>query len=124
MSHELRKAGTNRSFSDLLAGGWRNLAFEPFREGIEVHWLEKGVTNDDPSLALLRYSPGASVPRHRHLGLETILVLEGSQSDDNGTYRQGAVVLNAAGSEHAVWSTDGCMVLIHWTRPVVMLGGA
>jgi len=112
----------SRSFSDLLAGGWRSLAFEPFRQGVEIHWLEKGATDLDPSLALLRYAPGASVPRHRHLGLETVVVLEGSQSDDNGNYGKDSVVLNAAGSEHAVWSSGGCVVLIHWTRPVVMLG--
>ncbi|MDR3465526.1 MAG: cupin domain-containing protein [Xanthobacteraceae bacterium] len=112
----------NRSFPGILSGGWGTLAFEPFRRGIEIHWLEKGATADDPSLALLRYAPGAAVPRHRHLGLETIVVLEGIQSDDNGDYAQGAVVLNAAGSEHRVWSNDGCVVLIHWTRPVVMLG--
>ena len=113
----------NRSFSDLLAGGWRDLAFEPFREGVDVYWLERAASDEDPALALLRYAPGAAVPRHRHLGLETIMVLEGSQSDDNGTYGEGSVVLNPAGSEHAVWSTDGCVVLIHWARPVVMIGG-
>ncbi len=112
----------SRSFSDMLAGDWSNLSFEPFREGVEVHWLEKAMTDQDPSLALLRYAPGAAVPRHRHLGLETILVLDGSQSDDFGTYEKGSVVLNAAGSEHTVWSINGCMVLIHWTRPVVILG--
>jgi len=113
----------NRSFANVLAGGWRDLVFEPFREGIEVHWLEKASTDEAPALALLRYAPGARVPRHRHLGLETIMVLEGSQGDENGTYRKGSVVLNPAGSEHAVWSTDGCVVLIHWTLPVVMVGG-
>jgi anti-sigma factor ChrR (cupin superfamily) len=113
---------SNLSFSGLLDGGWRDLAFAPFRDGVEVHWLEKAASENDPALALLRYGAGASVPRHRHLGLETIVVLEGSQSDDNGTYPKGSVVLNAAGSEHAVWSSEGCVVLIHWTRPVVMIG--
>ena len=112
----------NRSFAGILAGGWRTVAYEPFRVGVEVCWLEKGATDNDPSLALLKYAPGAGVPRHRHLGLETIMVLEGTQSDESGEYRQGDVVLNAAGSEHSVWTTDGCVVLIHWTRPVMILG--
>jgi anti-sigma factor ChrR (cupin superfamily) len=65
---------------------------------------------------------GAGVPRHRHAGLETIVVLEGSQSDDNGDYPAGTVVLNPAGTEHAVWTAEGCVVLIQWNLPVIMLG--
>jgi anti-sigma factor ChrR (cupin superfamily) len=104
----------------LLQGGWRTLTYAPFREGVEVHWLEQG-GDDAPSLALLRYAAGAGVPRHRHAGLETILVLEGEQSDETGTYREGDLVLNAVGSEHSVWSAGGCVVLIQWARPVVFV---
>jgi anti-sigma factor ChrR (cupin superfamily) len=110
-----------RSYADLLAGGWRALTFEPFREGVEIFWLWRNATAADPALALLRYAPGASVPRHRHADLETVVVLEGVQSDESGAYRAGAVALNAAGSEHSVWSDEGCVVLIHWTKPVVIL---
>lgn len=75
----------------------------------------------EPGVALLRYQPDAAVPRHRHLGLETIVVLEGSQSDERGRYETGAVVLNPEGSEHSVWSEDGCVVLIQWDRPVELV---
>ena len=115
---------SDRTYAGLLDSGWRALVFDPFREGVEIFWLEKGATDDDPSLALLRYAPGASVPRHLHRGLETIMVLDGAQSDENGEYRKGAVALNPVGSEHSVWSPEGCVVLIHWTKPVLMLGEA
>ena len=75
----------------------------------------------EPGVARLRYQPGTAVPRHRHLGLETIVVLEGSQSDERGRYGTGAVVLNPEGSEHSVWSEDGCVVLIQWDRPVELV---
>jgi anti-sigma factor ChrR (cupin superfamily) len=101
----------------LLQGGWRTLAYEPFREGIEVHWLSRA----DPQVAVLRYAPGASAPRHRHPGLETIVVLDGAQRDDAGVYRAGDMVLNHAGSEHRVWSDEGCTVLLHWAAPVEFL---
>jgi anti-sigma factor ChrR (cupin superfamily) len=114
----------DRCYADLLEGGWRALAFSPFREGVEICWLQKGDSADDPSLALLRYAPGSSVPRHRHAGLETVVVLDGAQNDEAGEYRAGAVVLNAERSEHSVWSPEGCVVLIHWTKPVVILGPA
>lgn len=107
----------------LLQGGWRTLPFEHFREGVSVHWIEKGAEGA-PSVAILRYEPGASVPRHRHEGLETIMVLDGVQSDESGDYGIGAFLINAAGTVHSVWSQGGCAVLIQWDRPVTILGAA
>jgi anti-sigma factor ChrR (cupin superfamily) len=107
------------SLAGLLDGGWRSRDFEPFREGLEICRLWAG----PPELALLRYAPGAAVPRHRHGGLETVIVLEGSQSDERGRHPAGSVVLNPEGSIHSVWSDEGCVVLIQWQRPVEMLEG-
>ncbi len=106
----------------LTLGGWKDLPFEPFRKDVTIHWI-RTFEGDQPGVALLKYEPGASVPRHRHEGLETILVLEGTQSDEAGDYGQGSYVLNAAGTEHSVWSETGCVVLIQWDRPVKILEG-
>ena len=97
---------------------WRDLPFAPFRDGVQIHMIQPGA----PSLAILRYAPGARVPRHLHMGLETILVLDGVQSDERGSYSTGSVVLNPEGSVHSVWSESGCAVLIQWERPVQILG--
>jgi anti-sigma factor ChrR (cupin superfamily) len=51
-----------------------------------------------------------------------IIVLSGSQSDEHGRYSAGDVVLNPEGSEHEVWSVDGCTILIQWERPVTFVG--
>lgn len=99
---------------------WRSLAFEPFREGVEIHHIWRG----EPALAILRYAPGAAVPRHLHTGMETILVLDGEQCDERGCYGEGALVVNPQGSEHSVWSPTGCAVLIQWERPVQILDEA
>ncbi len=107
------------SFANLITGGWREAAFGPFREGVDMCRLA-----GDPagaSVALLRYAPGARVPLHEHLGLETILVLDGVQSDDRGDYPAGSMVVNPAGSQHRVWSETGCVVLILWEKPVRIL---
>lgn len=108
------------SFPALLSGAWRDLAFETFREGVDVHYLWR--PEEGPVWAFLRYEAGASVPRHRHTGLETIIVLEGSQSDDHGTYGAGSVICNPPGTTHAVWSEDGCTIFIQWEKPVEILG--
>ncbi len=100
-----------------LPSRFTDLHFEPFRDGVDIHYVKRGA----PAVALLRYAPGARVPRHRHTGLESILVLEGEQSDERGTYPAGSFVLNPEGSSHSVWSETGCVVLIQWERPVEFL---
>ena len=104
-------------YRGLLQGGWRELAFEPFRPGISINWIARG-GEGEPSAAILCYEAGAAVPRHRHAGLETIMVLDGAQSDESGTYESGTLILNPPGSEHSVWTKEGCVVLIQWDRPV------
>ncbi len=103
--------------SDLLNGSWENMEFTPFNDGIDVCYLLQG----EPTVALLRYKPGARAPLHSHPALETILVLSGSQSDHRGTYKAGTLVLNPIGFEHAVSSDEGCVVLIQWNKPVRFL---
>jgi anti-sigma factor ChrR (cupin superfamily) len=102
---------------DYLHGGWSDAPFEPFREGVDIAHLY----TDGPEVALLRYAPGARVPAHRHDGLEVIAVLEGAQSDARGTYRAGDLVFNPPGTTHEVWSDTGCVILIYWAKPVVIL---
>jgi anti-sigma factor ChrR (cupin superfamily) len=93
-------------------GAWRSL-----RDGVELLRV-CGNAESGPSVALLRYQPGAQVPAHRHPGFEAIYVLSGAQSDERGTYGAGTLVVNRAGSSHSVRSDDGCLVLIVWEQPI------
>jgi anti-sigma factor ChrR (cupin superfamily) len=88
-----------------------------FRPGVDVRRLYQ-TEGGGPGAALLRYQPGASIPRHEHLGYEHILVLHGSQSDENGHYPAGTLVVNRPGSAHRVVSAEGCVVLVFWERGV------
>ena len=110
-------ASAPQFFTELTSGGWRSMDFVPFREGVDICELCAG----EPAVALLRYAPGASVPKHLHTGLETILVLDGVQSDERGDYPAGSLMLNPTGSIHSVWSKEGCVVLIQWSRPVLFI---
>jgi anti-sigma factor ChrR (cupin superfamily) len=81
-----------------------------------VHWKtlwEEG----DRRTVLVRYDPGAVVPRHRHLGEEQIFVIEGSVSDDTGTCTAGNYARRPPGCVHMVTSPQGALVL------AVMSGG-
>jgi anti-sigma factor ChrR (cupin superfamily) len=103
----------------LLTGNWRHLPFEPFRTGIEIHRLY--TVPDGPAAALLRYAPGGSAPLHEHTGYEHVLVLDGSQSDEHGTYETGALLVNPPGSRHSVRSEGGCVALLIWEKPIRFL---
>jgi len=60
---------------------------------------------------LMRYEPGAVIPRHRHLGDEQIWVFEGSVTDDTGTCRAGNYARRPPGCVHSVSSPEGALVL-------------
>jgi anti-sigma factor ChrR (cupin superfamily) len=96
------------------------VSWQPFRPGIEIARLY-GDSEHGPAAALLRYAPGASVPRHEHTGYEHILVLEGEQSDERASYPAGTCVIHAPGSAHGVHSEHGCIVLAIWSAPVRFL---
>jgi anti-sigma factor ChrR (cupin superfamily) len=95
------------------------LPWEPFREGIEIYCLY-GQVGQTAAAALLRYAPGASVPHHTHSGFEHILILSGSQTDQNGHHPQGTLVINPPESHHDVTSETGCIVLAIWEKPIAL----
>src|ERR687886_1581270 len=93
------------------------LSWEPFRAGVEIYRFYKDGESGSAA-ALLRYKPGASIPRHEHLGFEHIFVLSGSQTDQNGEHQAGTLVINPPGTNHTVISQSGCIVLAIWEKPV------
>lgn len=95
-----------------------HIAWQPFREGVEIHRLYGDGTG--AGAALLRYQSGASVPQHIHTGFEHILVLSGAQTDINGRHEVGTLVINPPGTAHTVESEAGCIVLAIWEKPIEM----
>jgi anti-sigma factor ChrR (cupin superfamily) len=93
-----------------------NLAWDRLAPGVDIHRLYQWPAGQ--SAALLRYAPGARMLRHRHVGTEQILVLSGSQSDGDGDYAAGTLVVHPPGTCHAIRSDGGCVVLAIWERPV------
>jgi len=94
-----------------------NVAARPWEErrpGVQWKVLhEEGVHRT----VLVRYAPGAVIPRHRHLGDEQIFVIEGSVSDETGTCKAGDYARRPPGCVHTVRSASGALVL------AIMAGG-
>lgn len=88
--------------------------WEERRPGVswKVLWEE-----GDRRAVLMRYEPGAVIPRHRHVGDEQIFVLEGSVSDDTGTCTAGNFARRPPGCVHTVHSPGGAVVLAIMSGP-------
>ena len=93
------------------------ISWQPFREGIDIYRIY-GDGKSGPAAALLRYQPGASVPRHLHTDYEHVIILRQFQADLRGQYPAGTLVVHKPGTEHEVVSPGGCVVLIIWNKPV------
>lgn len=96
-----------------------NVGDVPWRERRPgVHW--KVLWEDAARGAraiLIRYEPGATIPRHRHLGDEQIFVLEGSVADDTGACTAGNYARRPPGCVHSVVSPTGGLVLAITSGP-------
>jgi anti-sigma factor ChrR (cupin superfamily) len=100
---------------------WQHtLPWTPFKEGVEIYRLYGDATSG-PATALLRFQPGARIALHEHTGYEHILVLAGSQVDENGGANGGALIINSPHTRHSVFSENGCIVLAIYEKPVAFL---
>jgi len=96
------------------------ISWRPFQPGVEIHRLFGG-GQTGPSAALIRFHPGGTVPLHHHAGTEYILVLAGSQTDENGASTEGTLIVNPPGTQHSVVSHTGCVVLAIYEKPVAFI---
>lgn len=100
---------------------WQDrLEWRPFRPGVEIHRLY-GDGQEGPTAALLRFREAARVPLHSHPGFEHILILSGSQRDQNGVLEAGTLAIHPPGSVHSVVSEAGCIVLGIYEKSVRFL---
>jgi putative transcriptional regulator len=69
-------------------------------------------SEDGASHFMVRFAPGLRFPRHRHIGKEALLVLEGSYTDTHGrVVHPGDLHEMASGSEHGfVVGKDGSCI--------------
>lgn len=104
-----------------LAENPDQIAWTPFKNGVDIHRLYgDGITG--PTAALLRFREAGKVPLHEHRGFEHILVLAGSQRDQNGVATAGTLMINPDGTRHSVISEAGCIVLAIYNESVRFLG--
>lgn len=103
-----------------LAQRAEEIPWQPFKDGVEIHRLY-GDGIEGPTAALLRFAEASKVPFHTHPGYEHILVLAGTQVDQNGEATAGTLTISPPGTSHSVVSYAGCIVLAIYNEPVQFL---
>jgi len=71
--------------------------------------------------ALVRFDPGARLPRHKHVGDELIFVIEGSNADESGEVVAGNVNYRPNGCTHTVSTRNGATIFALVTGGVEMM---
>lgn len=95
----------------------QRLPWKPFQKNVDIYSLySQGKSG--PTAALLRFQPGGRVPLHEHKGYEHIFVLSGSQIDENSKAEAGSLIVNPPGTSHSILSSNGCIVLAIYEKPV------
>ncbi|MFN7924992.1 MAG: cupin domain-containing protein [Bryobacteraceae bacterium] len=97
---------------------WRPLD-EPGISGIAVKVLRRD-GGRAPTI-LLRFDAGARYPAHDHPGGEEVFVLEGEVHFGPKHLRAGDYLYTPPGGKHAVWTEQGCVMLLCVPEEVVIL---
>jgi anti-sigma factor ChrR (cupin superfamily) len=77
-----------------------------FAPGLRFFNFTPGPRHLAAEAGFVRLAPGAIFPRHRHLGHETTLILEGWMRDGDQRFGPGSLIEHEKDSEHG-WVNDG-----------------
>lgn len=80
------------------------------RPGIRQKRIWEDKANERHAL-LARFEPGASLPKHRHVGDELIFILEGANADESGVVATGNMSYRPNGCVHTVTTKHGATAL-------------
>ncbi|WP_208430477.1 cupin domain-containing protein [Methyloceanibacter sp. wino2] len=97
--------------------GLQESDWQAFHPGVTAHWFYKE-PDGGAAAVLLRYEPGSRVAEHEHVGYEHMLVLEGDEYDEAGTYPAGSFVIHPPGTRHSPGSHGGCVALLIYEKAV------
>lgn len=102
-----------------------------FRSFSELKWSGFGVVNrarvinDEGNVraSLLHIKAGGEIPSHQHKGYEITLLLEGSFSDEHGTYQKGDFILLSGDIKHSPKTEKGCLCYAVQDAPLHFTNG-
>jgi anti-sigma factor ChrR (cupin superfamily) len=81
-------------------------------DGVLRKRLERIDAKPELVTTIVRYETDSAFPAHQHIKGEEIFVLEGTFSDNHGSYQAGSYLRNPAGSSHSPFSKEGCTIFV------------
>lgn len=91
--------------------------------GIFVKVLRYDEASQRSPVILLKFEPGARYPAHNHPAGEEVFVLEGEVQFGNKHLSAGDYLYTPPEGKHAVWSKEGCVMLLIIPEEVEILKG-
>ncbi len=80
--------------------------------GVDRKPLARAGIESGHATSIVRYAPESRFNTHSHPKGEEIFVLSGVFSDEHGDYPAGTYIRNPAGTSHAPFSDDGCVLFV------------
>lgn len=106
----------------LIPEGEADLQWKKLGKSVRIANLMR--LDEDRDISLHKLLPGGTVAEHDHAGQEITVVLCGSFSDQNGTYKAGDFVVKQPGDTHRpmVTGDEECICLTVCDAPVKFTG--
>lgn len=79
--------------------------------------------DDETQCEFLYMKPGSQIPVHKHQGKEVTLILDGSFSDELGTYQPADFVVRDKSHLHQPVSEEGCLCFAVLDSPLTFTSG-
>ena len=76
------------------------------------------------SARFVKFAPGFKTPHHKHQTTEITLILDGAFSDENGSYKQGDLIVTDETVEHAPTACRdlGCTCMVVSSKAIKLTG--
>lgn len=102
-----------------------------FRQFKDLKWSGFGavsrarVINDEQNVraSLLHIDKNGRIPEHQHKGYELTLLLDGSFSDETGTYHKGDFIWLDGEQSHSPYTEKGCLCYAVQDAPLHFVSG-
>ncbi|PKG38473.1 ChrR family anti-sigma-E factor [Psychromonas sp. Urea-02u-13] len=102
-----------------------------FRQYQDLKWSGFGaisrarIVNDEKNVraSLLHIGEGGRIPEHKHKGYELTLLLDGSFTDESGTYEKGDFILLDGDKSHSPYTEKGCLCYAVQDAPLHFMSG-
>jgi len=80
--------------------------------GVERKCLDRVGNEVARATSIVSYAPNSTFTQHAHAEGEEILVLDGTFSDEHGSYPAGTYIRNPPNSAHTPFSKEGCTLFV------------